>query len=82
MVAAYQSMATLAADRRFMGSSNIGATGVLHTWGRDMNYHPHVHFIVPVALLASRAVSGCPAVRTTSCLCWLYRKSLELSLKT
>ncbi len=47
MVAAYQSMATLAADRRFMGSSNIGATGVLHTWGRDMNYHPHVHFIVP-----------------------------------
>ncbi len=32
MVAAYQSMATLAADRRFMGSSNIGATGVLHTW--------------------------------------------------
>jgi len=22
-------------------------TGVLHTWGRDLNYHPHVHFIIP-----------------------------------
>lgn len=21
--------------------------GVLHTWGRQMQYHPHVHFIVP-----------------------------------
>jgi len=20
---------------------------VLHTWGRDLNYHPHLHFIVP-----------------------------------
>ncbi len=27
--------------------SNIGMIGVLHTWGRDLSYHPHVHFLVP-----------------------------------
>ncbi len=61
MVAAYQSMATLAADRRFMGSSNIGATGVLHTWGRDMNYHPHVHFIVPGGALSKSGDQWLPS---------------------
>jgi hypothetical protein len=24
-----------------------GFTGVLHTWGRQLQHHPHVHFIVP-----------------------------------
>ena len=25
----------------------MGFVGVLHTWGRNMSYHPHVHYIVP-----------------------------------
>ncbi len=45
--AARLSLVKLAKDPRFIGSGNIGMTGVLHTWGRDLNYHPHVHFIVP-----------------------------------
>lgn len=61
MMAAYQSLATLASDRRFMGSSNIGATGVLHTWGRDMNYHPHVHFIVPGGALSKSSDQWLPS---------------------
>ncbi len=36
----------LAADPRFVGGQ-IGMTGILHTWTRDLLYHPHVHFIVP-----------------------------------
>lgn len=36
----------LAKDQRF-GGGNIGMMGGLHTWRRDMGYHPHVHFIVP-----------------------------------
>jgi len=36
----------LAKDQRF-GGSDIGMMGGLHTWRRDMGYHPHVHFIVP-----------------------------------
>jgi len=26
--------------------------GVLHTWTRDLNYHPHVHYLVPAGALA------------------------------
>ena len=36
----------LAQDPRFVGGQ-IGIVGVLHTWGRDLSYHPHVHFLVP-----------------------------------
>lgn len=37
----------LASNPKYIGSSNIGLTGVLHTWGRDLNYHPHIHYVVP-----------------------------------
>jgi len=36
----------LAQDPRFVGG-DIGMMGGLHTWQRNMRYHPHVHFIVP-----------------------------------
>lgn len=36
----------LARDPRFVGG-DIALMGGLHTWRRDMRYHPHVHFIVP-----------------------------------
>jgi len=29
----------------------IGATAILHTSGQNLNYHPHVHFIVPAGAL-------------------------------
>lgn len=29
----------------------IGATSILHTWGQNLNYHPHLHFIVPAGAL-------------------------------
>lgn len=47
MQAAYQALTTLAKDPHYLGSDKLGATAVLHTWGRDLNYHPHVHMIVP-----------------------------------
>jgi hypothetical protein len=37
----------LAADERFIGTDLPGCTGVLHTWGRQLQYHPHIHYIVP-----------------------------------
>jgi len=45
--AAKETLFALAKDPKYIGYPNIGATGVLHTWGRDLNYHPHLHFIVP-----------------------------------
>jgi len=29
-----------------------GFLGVLHTWTRDLRFHPHVHFIVPGGVLS------------------------------
>ncbi len=50
--AAHQSLTLLARDPKYLGSDRLGMTGVLHTWGRDLNYHPHVHFIVPGGALS------------------------------
>jgi hypothetical protein len=36
----------LAQNPRFLGG-DIGMVGVLHTWSRDLAYHPHVHYLVP-----------------------------------
>lgn len=36
----------LARDPRFVGGQ-IGMVGVLHTWTRNLAYHPHVHYLVP-----------------------------------
>lgn len=32
---------------RIHAKGKTGFTGVLHTWTRDMLYHPHIHYIVP-----------------------------------
>ncbi|HYX07423.1 MAG TPA: transposase zinc-binding domain-containing protein, partial [Bacteroidales bacterium] len=33
-------------DPRWIGGQ-VGATGILHTSGQNLRFHPHVHFIVP-----------------------------------
>ena len=37
----------LSADKKFVGGDCPGFFGVLHTWGRQLEYHPHIHYIVP-----------------------------------
>jgi Putative transposase/Transposase zinc-binding domain len=37
----------LAADPKYLGTPRCGFFGVLHTWGRTLEYHPHVHYVVP-----------------------------------
>src|SRR5215468_7423271 len=37
----------LAANPKFVGTDRLGFFGVLHTWGRTLEYHPHVHYVVP-----------------------------------
>lgn len=36
--------------KRWIGGK-IGATAILHTWGQNLHYHPHLHFIVPAGAL-------------------------------
>jgi hypothetical protein len=35
----------VAAMRKHLGAQ-LGMTGVLHTWTRQMEYHPHIHYII------------------------------------
>jgi hypothetical protein len=42
----------LARHPRFLGGQ-IGLVGVLHTWTRNLAYHPHVHYLVPGGGLSS-----------------------------
>jgi hypothetical protein len=36
--------------KKWLGGK-IGATAILHTWGQNLHYHPHLHFIVPAGAL-------------------------------
>ncbi len=36
----------LAQAPRWIGGQ-LGMVGVLHTWGRNLAYHPHIHYLVP-----------------------------------
>jgi hypothetical protein len=44
--ASAEALQQLAQDPRYVGGQ-IGMVGVLHTWGRNLSYHPHVHYLVP-----------------------------------
>jgi hypothetical protein len=50
----------LARDPRFVGGT-LGLVGVLHTWARDLSYHPHVHYLVPAGGLAEDGHTWRPA---------------------
>jgi hypothetical protein len=43
--AASQTLLTLAADRKRLGA-HIGVTALLHTWGQNLMFHPHLHCVV------------------------------------
>jgi hypothetical protein len=44
--AAFDSLEALCADPHWLGA-RIGALAVLHTWTRTLEWHPHVHLLVP-----------------------------------
>jgi len=54
-----QTLLQLSADRKFLGAAP-GIIQVLHTWGQELNYHPHIHCIVTGAGLTGdgRFVKG------------------------
>jgi len=44
--AAAETLTMIARDPKHLGAV-IGVTAVLHTWGQNLDHHPHVHCIVP-----------------------------------
>ena len=47
-----EAMLELARDPTHLGA-DIGFLGVLHTWGQNLEHHPHIHYIVPAGGLAA-----------------------------
>ena len=45
--ASTEALRASAANPKFIGTVGLGFFGVLHTWGRTLDYHPHVHYVVP-----------------------------------
>ncbi|MCY6354483.1 IS91 family transposase [Clostridium sp. ZS2-4] len=41
-----ETLLKLGKDKKYL-NANIGFTTVLHTWGQNLMYHPHIHCIVP-----------------------------------
>nr|WP_204249603.1 transposase [Paenibacillus crassostreae] len=58
--AASETLSKLALDPKFLGAQ-IGVTMVLHTWGQNLSFHPHVHCIVTGGGLSP---SGCTFMRS------------------
>jgi len=59
--ASSQSIKVLVKDPRFVGTDLPGFTGVLHTWGRMLPYHPHIHYIVPAGGISADRKKWLPA---------------------
>jgi len=45
--ASSEALKRLAKDDHFIGTDLPGFFGVLQTWGRQLQYHPHIHYVVP-----------------------------------
>lgn len=44
--AAADTLLTIARDPKHLGAE-IGFFGILHTWGQQLQHHPHIHFVIP-----------------------------------
>lgn len=82
---AYDSIKKLAKDKRFIGSSRIGILGALHTWGSQMQYHPHLHLIVPGGALTADGQKWLPSRKDlfvhTKPLARIFRAKFRDSMK-
>jgi uncharacterized Zn finger protein (UPF0148 family) len=52
--ASSEAIKILAADEKYVGGDLPGFLGVLHTWGRQLHYHPHIHYVVPAGALSTK----------------------------
>jgi putative transposase/transposase-like zinc-binding protein len=74
----------LAHAPRWLGGQ-IGMVGVLHTWGRNLAYHPHVHYLVPGGSLSMDGQSWQPARQNfllpVRALSQVFRGKLQQALR-
>ncbi len=51
----------LALEQKHIGGDLPGFFGVLHTWGRTLQYHPHIHYVVSGGAIGSADHSWHPS---------------------
>jgi len=65
--AAQETLREVAADPKHLGAQ-VGLLAVLHTWGQDLHYHPHLHVVPTGGGLASDAAgTGTTPTRWVAC---------------
>ena len=74
----------LARDLRFVGGQ-IGMVGLLHTWTRNLAYHPHVHYLIPGGGLSEDQKDWLPSRKNfflpVKALSKLFRAAFQHALK-
>ena len=55
--ASARTLLEIAADPQHLGAE-IGFLSVLHTWGQNLQHHPHVHCVIPAGGLSVRSIIG------------------------
>lgn len=58
--AAGQALIQCAKNPRYLGAK-AGAVAILHTWGQNLSYHPHIHMIVPAGGLTEDGSEWIPS---------------------
>jgi hypothetical protein len=83
--ASAEAVQKLAQDPRYIGGQ-IGLVGVLHTWTRNLFYHPHVHYLAPAGGLGADGKTWLPARNhfflPVKALSKLFRAAFQRSLQT
>jgi hypothetical protein len=51
--ASSEAIKKLAPDEHYLGGNLPGFFGILHTWGRTLEFHPHIHYVVPGGALST-----------------------------
>lgn len=59
--ASSEAIRKLVMDEKYIGGDLPGFFGVLHTWGRTLDYHPHIHYIVAGGALLTEDRSWHPS---------------------
>lgn len=83
---AARALQTIADDPRHLGAE-LGMVGVLHTWGRQMQHHPHLHFIVAGGGVNPVADAWIPSRRTDwllpgDAVAGVFRRGMEEAMRS
>ena len=60
-MASSQTLKRLGSESTYFEGNTPGFFGVLHTWGRQMQFHPHIHYIRPGGAFSSKDHSWHPS---------------------